>query len=654
MKLSTKVLIAGALVFSLAIVPAGFAFDQFVYWPDDNFTIPNTNIDLDDDFQFVKHTVTFNPNGGIVLDGSASLSVGHNQPIDENLVPTVYYDDKVFGYWYQTPEEGAFNFEDEAITSNITLFAFWFGEPVPSITTGSITFTGLPGENQAITPSVALCVENNIDVINMTKSGDVYGASGNNRLRFASGSNPGSITIEFAEELNIESVDLTLTTFNETDKPDITVSAGVGVSTSPSIKMLTGGSTSITKAYSDPSFVLNTKSDWISISSAKSKRFYLSQIDVHYYTSGTVVVPPSPIEATVSLGSSINGTIVISPSGPYLAGDTVTVTATPNATYKTSNVQRNGMNGTKVSNDIYTFVLEGGLNTFVPTFVSVGSVTGDFVNMSNVTLTPSRGSQSVSYDDYYESVRGKSGIALRNSINDIISGHTAYSYDSAGAAFTYMDADPFVSGNVYGFYQGSITEASARTKISREHVWAKSHGSFDKINPMNGDYHNLRICHTNMNTTRGNNDFGIVSGGTDLGTGGYSWSASNMIGNKVGNNLFEPKDEFKGDAARIIFYMAARYDGENGESDLEVNQVVGSYNTSLYYDYTSGASGLHGNFSDLYQWNIDDPVSDYELHRNNVIDQKYQHNRNPFIDHPEFIIMIYSKAYTGSGALNHI
>jgi endonuclease I len=39
------------------------------------------------------------------------------------------------------------------------------------------------------------------------------------------------------------------------------------------------------------------------------------------------------------------------------------------------------------------------------------------------------------------------------------------------------------------------------------------------------------------------------------------------------------------------------------------------------------------------------------MNRNNLIDQKYQHNRNPYIDHPEFLEMIYSKDYTGPGAL---
>ena len=87
-----------------------------------------------------------------------------------------------------------------------------------------------------------------------------------------------------------------------------------------------------------------------------------------------------------------------------------------------------------------------------------------------------------------------------------------------------------------------------------------------------------------------------------------------------------------------------------GEIDLEVDGTIDQNN---FYDFTARADGLHGNFEDLYEWATSgiDPISDYEMHRNNEIDQNYQRNRNPFIDHPEFIIMIYDKNYNGPGAL---
>ena len=96
--------------------------------------------------------------------------------------------------------------------------------------------------------------------------------------------------------------------------------------------------------------------------------------------------------------------------------------------------------------------------------------------------------------------------------------------------------------------------------------------------------------------------------------------------------------------------MATRYENSEGYPDLEVESPT---NTTKYNDFSSGAKGVHGDFDDLYKWATSgiDPVDNYEVNRNNIIYEDYQHNRNPFIDHPEFIIMIYDKEYNGPGAL---
>ena len=62
-----------------------------------------------------------------------------------------------------------------------------------------------------------------------------------------------------------------------------------------------------------------------------------------------------------------------------------------------------------------------------------------------------------------------------------------------------------------------------------------------------------------------------------------------------------------------------------------------------------------GDFDVLYRWATDasiDPINKFEMVRNNKVDISWQHNRNPFVDHPEFIQMIYDKNYSGPGALN--
>jgi hypothetical protein len=77
--------------------------------------------------------------------------------------------------------------------------------------------------------------------------------------------------------------------------------------------------------------------------------------------------------------------------------------------------------------------------------------------------------------------------------------------------------------------------------------------------------------------------------------------------------------------------MATRYEGESGEPDLELNDCVGN-----------GSEPYHGKLSVLLIWHKKDPVDDFERNRNEVI-YSYQNNRNPFIDYPEFVDLIWGE-----------
>ncbi len=125
----------------------------------------------------------------------------------------------------------------------------------------------------------------------------------------------------------------------------------------------------------------------------------------------------------------------------------------------------------------------------------------------------------------------------------------------------------------------------------------------------------LRPTDMTVNSSRGNKEFD--NGGTAQGEAPDTYADSDS---------WEPRDEVKGDVARMIFYMAVRYEGDNGELDLEVS---GSVN--------NGSSPLHGKLSTLKEWNEQDPVDDFERERNEIIYLDYQHNRNPFIDNPGWV-----------------
>lgn len=164
---------------------------------------------------------------------------------------------------------------------------------------------------------------------------------------------------------------------------------------------------------------------------------------------------------------------------------------------------------------------------------------------------------------------------------------------------------------------------------NREHIMPQS--VFNSIYPMYSDAHFVLPSDGYVNGKRSNFPFGKVAIA--------SWTSTNS--SKLGNNLnsgysagytgtvFEPIDEFKGDVARALFYFATRY-----EDDL----------TSWSYDMFDGTSTqvFTNTFKNiLLTWNTLDPVSPYETAKNNQIYYNFQGNRNPFIDHPEWVTSIW-------------
>jgi endonuclease I len=226
-------------------------------------------------------------------------------------------------------------------------------------------------------------------------------------------------------------------------------------------------------------------------------------------------------------------------------------------------------------------------------------------------------------DGYYDDAEGLSGDELKAALHDIIDNHVEYSYnDLRDFILKNTDEDPDNSNNVILLYTGrsqaKSTFGGGANDWNREHVWAKSHGGFGNNPPCGTDAHHIRPTDASVNSERGNLDFD--EGGTPL---------TEAPGCKKDGDSFEPRDEVKGDVARMIFYMAVRYEGSNGEPDLEVVDYV---NTSPDPEM--------GKLQKLLDWNMTDPPDDFEKNRNELI-YSYQENRNPFIDHPEYVDLIW-------------
>lgn len=228
------------------------------------------------------------------------------------------------------------------------------------------------------------------------------------------------------------------------------------------------------------------------------------------------------------------------------------------------------------------------------------------------------------YDaDYYAEALGKTGEELKSTLNGIIKKHTELSYKELWDALRNTDEDPENSENVVLLYTGNSINKNENggfvDQWNREHVWAKSHGDFGTRKGPGTDLHHIRPTDVSVNSRRGNYDF-------DIG-GEYDIEAALC---RYDDDSWEPRDQVKGDIARMVFYMATRYEGENGEIDLELNDEV-----------NNGSKPYHGKLSILLKWHAEDPVDQWELSRNDIIYKDYQHNRNPFIDHPEWVNAIW-------------
>ena len=238
---------------------------------------------------------------------------------------------------------------------------------------------------------------------------------------------------------------------------------------------------------------------------------------------------------------------------------------------------------------------------------------------------------------YYSSVEGLNGEALKAELNNIIDAHTEYSYSAVWDILKDTDKDPNNSNNVIGFYSRFSMNAAAQYDgaqgWNREHVWAKSRGDFGTTMGAGTDVHHIRAADVSTNSARNNRAFD--NGGTVYvdGSGNYSGTTPCKKGSAW---TWEPGDDQKGDVARMCFYMATRYEGENGEVDLELTeQILGN----------TDKQPLHGVLSTLLAWHAADPVDTEEMQRNNII-YSYQNNRNPYIDHPEYVDLIWG---SGSG-----
>lgn len=238
---------------------------------------------------------------------------------------------------------------------------------------------------------------------------------------------------------------------------------------------------------------------------------------------------------------------------------------------------------------------------------------------------------------YYDAAEGLTGDQLKLALHNIVKGHSSITYAQLWTAFwstdnkgdgvvwdMYSDVPNGIPPYTYHFGTDQCGNYNVEGDCyNREHSWPQSWFNNDGV--ARTDLHHIFPTDGFVNSKRGNYAYGEVQSA--------SWTSKN--GSKLGSCktpgfngiVFEPIDEYKGDLARALMYMSVRYYQEDGTwstSDMTLKSALKPWAIAL-----------------LLRWNKADPVSPKEKERNNTIFEDFQHNRNPFVDYPDFADMIW-------------
>lgn len=249
---------------------------------------------------------------------------------------------------------------------------------------------------------------------------------------------------------------------------------------------------------------------------------------------------------------------------------------------------------------------------------------------------------------YYNNATG-TGPALKTQLKNIIStGHNPGSYGGLWIAYQTTDRDYYYEndGTILDIYSERPTAAdpynftvatnqcgsynSESDCYNREHIIPQS--LFNEALPMVADIHFIRATDGYVNNIRGSFPFGNVSVTNYISNNGSKRGSSVSAG--YTGTVFEPIDEFKGDIARMIFYFVTRY--ETQLSGFSSGNMLGN----------SAYPGLQTwELNQLLAWHNLDPVSPAEIGRNDA-SYLYQGNRNPYIDNPNYVNLVWGTPTT--------
>ena len=260
---------------------------------------------------------------------------------------------------------------------------------------------------------------------------------------------------------------------------------------------------------------------------------------------------------------------------------------------------------------------------------------------------------------YYDNAVGKKDEALMTALEGIILPHQVLSYNFLWDCYPYTDTGS--DGYYIDMYSTSKYNhdsphpggaSNVGQGLNREHSFPKSWFG-GEVSPMFTDQFMVIPADAYVNQLRSNNPYGVCAGGTYVTNDELGVTMLGRKGTSTYNGytqtVYEPDDEYKGDFARIYFYMVTCYKSQlptwPGCDQLD-------YRTNGYKAFSTWSIQM------LMEWHRADPVSPKERARNEAVyssidgNKDYgQGNRNPFVDHPELAEYIWgtkqNTAWTG-------
>ncbi len=234
---------------------------------------------------------------------------------------------------------------------------------------------------------------------------------------------------------------------------------------------------------------------------------------------------------------------------------------------------------------------------------------------------------------YYSSAAGKKDAALLQALHTCIQNHTVINYNALEDYYEPIDFR--ANGTLWDIYSNCEFTMSHANKPQSDFCdgWNKEHtvpqSWFGEASPMKSDLFHVLPTDARVNNLRSNYPYGETESRNDKVSNGAPYAlghlgSSSFSGFSNIGTVYEPDDKYKGDIARIYFYMVARY----------LDRALTSANGAKMFTSSGGTTGLTDySVALLMKWHRQDPVSQKEINRNDSV-YKVQKNRNPFVDYP--------------------